>query len=262
MSTPAPDPNETSRMKRIMDAGKDDSVTARLPRGTGNGQPPPPPRPPVIYAQPYQEPPAPGPFSRFLPAFWTIASLISMVVNVILVALILILFDMVGGLQNTANDQVSSLMGGLYQNFEMMERATISRSIPVDANIPLNIMVPVQARNQVITLSQPADIRGVQIDIVTSGFTLHADNARVILPLNTPLTVNFDLQIPVQNTIPVHLDVPVNIPLRETQLYEPFVGLQEVIEPWYCLVEPNALVMGEQICSPYMNPEGSGVDAP
>ncbi len=262
MSTPVPDPNETSRMKRIMNAGVDESIRSRLPRGSGNGQPPPPSGPPVIYAQPYEEPPSHGPFSRFLPAFWTIASVLSMIVNVILIALILILFDMVGVLQRTANDQISGLVGGLYQNFVKMEQATITSNIPVDANIPLNIMVPVQARNETITLSQPADIQGVQIDIVTPGFTLHARNARVILPTGTPLNVNFDLELPVQNTIPVHLDVPVNIPLRETQLNEPFVGLQKVIEPWYCLVEPDALVMGEQICSPFVNPEGTGVDTP
>lgn len=258
MSTPAPDPNETSRMKTILNARVDDSIKARLPRGSGGGQPP---QPPVVYEQPYQEPPPRRQLSGFMPAFWTIASVLSMIVNVVLIALILILFQMVGALQSTANDQFSGLLGGLYQNFVKMEQATITSNIPVDANIPLNIMVPVQARNETITLSQPADIRGVQIDIVTPGFTLHARDARVILPAGTPLNVDFDLELPVQNSIPIHLDVPVNIPLRETQLREPFVGLQDVVEPWYCMVEPNALVMGEQICSP-MNPEGTGVETP
>jgi hypothetical protein len=261
MSAPAPDPNETSRMKRIMNAGVDESIRARLPRGSGDSLPPNPPGPPVVYAQPYQDPPVRRRFSGFLPAFWTIASLISMVVNVVLLALILSLFQMVDALQTTANDQFSGLLGGLYQNFVKMEQATITSNIPVDANIPLNIMVPVEARNETITLSQPADIGGVQIDIVTPGFTLHARDARVILPAGTPLNVNFDLELPVQNSIPVHLDVPVNIPLRDTQLREPFVGLQDVVEPWYCLVEPNALVMGEQVCSP-MNPEGTGAETP
>jgi hypothetical protein len=62
--------------------------------------------------------------------------------------------------------------------------------------------------------------------------------------------VNLDFPLNVQNTIPVHLDVPVNIPLNETQLHEPFVGLRQVVEPWYCMVEPNATVNSVQICSP------------
>lgn len=258
MSTPAPDPNETSRMKRIMNAGVDESIKARLPRGSGDSLPPNPPGPPVVYAQSYEEPPSRGRFSGFLPAFWTIASVISMIVNVILIALILILFDMVNVLQRTANDQISGLMGGLYQNFEMMERATIERTIPVDANIPLNIMVPVNTTTS-ITLAEPVVLQS-RVVIDQPNFYLNYP-ATVTLSQGSVLPVTLNFQLPVQNTIPVHLDVPVNIPLRETQLNEPFVGLQKVIEPWYCLVEPNALVMGEQVCSP-MNPEGTGAETP
>lgn len=266
MSTPAPDSNETSRAKTDLNARMDDSIRARLPRGSAAGEPPPPPKPPVILAEPPEEPPSPRPFSYrplsgCLPAFWTIASLISMVINVVLIALVLILFDMVGVLQQTANDQVSSLMGGLYQNFEKMERATITRTIPVDANIPLNITVPVETTTR-ITLASDTVIPNAHVFISEGGITINAP-ARVTLPANTALNVNIErFDLPVQNTIPVHLEVPVSIPLRETELNEPFVGLQNVIEPWYCLVEPNANVMGEQICTPFMNPEGSGSDTP
>jgi hypothetical protein len=54
--------------------------------------------------------------------------------------------------------------------------------------------------------------------------------------------------------IPIHLDVPVNIPLRETQLHEPFVGLQQVVEPWSCLLEPNATFNGSQVCTVVQTP--------
>jgi hypothetical protein len=261
MSTTAPDSNETSQTKGILNAWMDDSIMARLPRGRAAGEPPPPQEPPVILAQANEKPPIRRPLSGCLPAFWTIASLISMVVNVVLLALVLILFDMVGVLQQTANDQVSSLMGGLYQNFEKMERATITRTIPVDANIPLNITVPVETTTR-ITLATDTVIPNAHVFISEGGITINAP-ARVTLPANTALNVNIErFDLLVQNTIPVHLDVPVNIPLRETELNEPFIGLQDVIEPWYCLVEPNANVMGEQICSPFMNPEGSGSDTP
>jgi hypothetical protein len=48
--------------------------------------------------------------------------------------------------------------------------------------------------------------------------------------------------------------VPVNIPLSQTQLHEPFVGLQQVVKPWYCLVEGSAMLNGVQVCSPISNP--------
>ena len=45
--------------------------------------------------------------------------------------------------------------------------------------------------------------------------------------------------MPVSQTVPVVLDVPVNlkvpidIPLKDTELHEPFIGLQDVISPYY-----------------------------
>jgi hypothetical protein len=51
--------------------------------------------------------------------------------------------------------------------------------------------------------------------------------------------------------------VPVDIPLEQTELHEPFVGLQQVVKPWYCLIEPNALLEGVQVC-----PQGSNTILP
>jgi len=38
--------------------------------------------------------------------------------------------------------------------------------------------------------------------------------------------------------------------LNQTDLHEPFVGLQEVIRPMYCLVEPNATSLIQQPLCP------------
>jgi hypothetical protein len=38
--------------------------------------------------------------------------------------------------------------------------------------------------------------------------------------------------VPVDAEVPVVLQVPVNIPLSQTELHEPFVGLQEVVAPY------------------------------
>jgi hypothetical protein len=46
------------------------------------------------------------------------------------------------------------------------------------------------------------------------------------------------------------LDVPVDIPLDQTELHEPFTGLQQVVRPWYCLIQPNAVMNNMQVCSP------------
>jgi hypothetical protein len=185
---------------------------------------------------------------KLLRALWTMASAISMMVNVVVLIFLVIAFwayreiRVPEGLDAT---MVNKLLSGLYSNFEKMDRATISTVIPVDAQIPLDIIVPVQTTTQ-ITLSETVNIPNAQVVINTGGLNINS-TARVSLPAGTPLTVNLNFDLPVQDTIPVHLDVPVNIPMAETELHEPFVGLQDVVRPLYCLVDPNATGIDTQL---------------
>jgi hypothetical protein len=251
MSQPASDQNEPSKMKKLLNGNMDETIKMRLPRANGPNGPTSQQR--LVPVSPYPEHESRPSRYKFLPAFWTIASVISLGVNLVLIVILLIVLQMLGAIQFTANDQISGLLGGLYTNFVKMDQATIASNIPVDAIIPLNIVVPVQATTR-ITLAETAVIPNAHVRINTGEVNIDAD-AVVTLPAETTmLIVRLDFPLTVQNNIPVHLDVPVNIPLSQTQLHEPFVGLQEVVEPWYCLVEPNALMNGVQICSPISNP--------
>jgi hypothetical protein len=204
--------------------------------------------------------------NRFLPAFWTVASVISIFVNVVLIAILLIALRMLGTIQLTADDQFSGMLGGLFHNFVKMDNASIIADIPVQASVPLNIVVPVQTTTR-IRLSEDVTIPahvvintgGVDID-ADATVTLYADSSNRTIPAPqiqsgaTTLPIALDFPLTVQNTIPVSLNVPVNIPLSQTQLHEPFVGLQQVVKPYYCLVEPNATLNNVQICSPLVSP--------
>jgi hypothetical protein len=251
MFKPASNQNETGNEKRMLSEDVDEDVRSKLPRKNNSVK---------VESEPVNSKysvAAPAPQSqprrwrfKFLPAFWTIASVMSMVVNVVLIIIVLILFQMFGQvrrMQVYASNQATSLLGGLYTNFVKMDDATISTTIPVDAMIPLNITVPVQTTTQ-IHLAESVTIPNAHVRIATGGLNIDA-NAVVTLPVNTPLTVKLDFPLQVQNSIPIHLDVPVNIPLNHTELHEPFVGLQKVVEPWYCLVKPDATVNGLQVCS-------------
>ena len=253
MSTPASNPDETGSTS--------ESIRARLPRENSYNSSSEAPPPPAPVADPQ---PADGRRNRwgsgFLPAFWTIASVISLLVNIILLAILMSLWPFRSPVQETATNQVSGLLGGLYHNFVRMDQATITRTIPVDANIPINIEVPVKTTTRIF-LAEQAVIDSPRVFIRTGGLTLDAP-ALVTLPAGTPLMVTLDFPLTVKNTIPVHLDVPVNIPLRETELHEPFVGLQQVVEPWYCLVEPDAQANGVQVCAPRANPTPMGTVIP
>jgi hypothetical protein len=260
MSQPASNPKEPSKFKKLISGMTDNSGTTRLTRRIGSPAPIPAASSPEADSK-YQY--------RFLPAFWTVTGILSLAVNGVLLSVLLIALQMLGAIQLTANDKTSSLIGGLYTNFVKMDEATISTNIPVTADIPLNIVVPVQTSTR-IRLSEDVTIPahvvihtgGVDID-ADAVVTLYADpvnhtvptiRSLTELPRPTTLPITLDFPLTVQSSIPISLNVPVNIPLSQTQLHEPFVGLQQVVKPLYCLVEPNALVNNIQICSPLITP--------
>lgn len=206
---------------------------------------------PAKQAENTKEKPSMSRKEKLLRALWTTTSVISMTVNIIVVTVLILAFGFLRGFKLPPNIDIfvlNNLLSGLYSNFEKMDQATIQTVIPVDAQIPLDISVPVQTTTQ-ITLAESVVIPNAQVVINTGGLNINS-NARVTLPAGTPLDVNLNFVLPVQTSIPVHLEVPVNIPMAETELHEPFVGLQEVVKPLYCLLEPAAVssISGEPVC--------------
>jgi len=237
---PGQDPR--TRMQKILSSGetipgapRDDSPLSRLPKArpvTSPSQPPPP------EPQPEPRPQRPSLFQRYAPAFWTVTGILSLVVNGVLIAVVIYLLSSMANLQLTASDTGANILSGLYTNFEKMDRASIISTIPVDAQIPLSLNVPIQ-KTTMITLASDTVIQSARVRISTATLNIDAP-AQVTLPAGTTLEVGLDLALSVQDNVPVHLEVPVNIPLSRTQLHEPFTGLQDVLRPFYCLIEPNA----------------------
>ncbi len=253
--TSDPNNNPGSRMRSILASEEDarptqdESLLARLPRKKQ-----PIPTAPEAGPAPIKPPPPSAvqrvPRSRterLFQAFWTVTGLISLLVNGVLLAVVIYLLSTIATLQLTATDTGSTVLAGFYSNFEKMDHASIISNIPVDANIPLDITVPVQ-KTTMITLASDTTINNARVRINTAALNIDAP-AQVILPAGTVLEVALDFNIQVQNGIPVHLDVPVNIPLSQTELHDPFSGLQDVVRPYLCMIEPNALnVDGLPIC--------------
>ncbi len=255
MTTPASNSSEHS--KRIATASVDESIKARLPKPNGAKLPEPPvsvPAEPVrdtpAPAQPVEDKPvAASPRFKFLPAFWTIASVISLTVNLVLLIILLSVFQLRSGIQGVAGNKISGLLGGLYTNFVKMDQASIKTNIHVEKQIPVQFTLNVSGPTNV-TLSQPVRIDGALVTVNTGGLNIVNARATIVLPQGTLLPINIEnLVVPVDQQVPAVLDVPVNIPLNQTELHDPFVGLQKVVEPWYCLVQPNATVNNVRVCS-------------
>lgn len=250
------DQTEASRMRKLISGDMDNSIRSKLPTGEGSSSPTPsrPVSPPPAASTPST--PAPAAVERkrrfqFLPAFWTIASILSLTVNLILIIALLIawqLLDQITVLQTYGMGEASGLLGGLYSNFVKMDQASIRTNIHVEKDIPVQFSLNVSGPTNV-TLSQPVTISGATVWVQTGGLNIRDANATIVLPAGVVLPINIEnLVVPVDQQVPAVLDVPVDIPLAQTELHEPFVGLQHVVKPWYCLIEPNALLEGVQVC--------------
>jgi hypothetical protein len=173
---------------------------------------------------------------KILPAFWTIAALISLVVNVVLIALLFGLGREMFKIKSMVGD---GLLGGLYTNFQKMDAAHITTTINVTDTIMVTDTILVKfdlplKQDTVVVLVQDTPVN--QVPILLNGVWVPAN---IVLPQGTELGIALDLSVPVETTVPVNLkvpvqlQVPVDIAMNQTQLHEPFQGLQGVIGPYY-----------------------------
>ncbi len=181
---------------------------------------------------------------KFGPAFWTVSSLISMTINIVLIALLLIMAKQLFALKQA----LVPLVDGLDRNFVLMDKAVISTHVEVHDEIPVVFDLPVKTKTSVV-LSHDVVIHNTKVDLHTGGLLIKDAPADIVLPKGTVLPIVLDITVPVKTQVPVDLDVPVNIPLSETDLHEPFVGLQEVLAPYKRLLHqtPNSW---DELCPP------------
>lgn len=193
--------------------------------------------------------PSKGNKFNFGPPFWTIASILSLTFNVILLILLLALIQNARILKlSSATDISNGLLGGLYTNFEKMDKAHITTTIPVETTIPVKFDLQLNQQTSVV-LSQDVTISNALVTVKTGGLNITNALATIVLPEGTNLPIYLNLTVPVDQTVPVALNVEVDIPLEQTQLHEPFSGLQEVVKPFYCMVNPSALKLdGQPVC--------------
>lgn len=176
---------------------------------------------------------------KYLPAFWTVACIFSLMVNIILVALL------VGFGRNffALKAQIAKgLINGTYDNLVLMDKAHIVDSVPVQTEVSLKDDLPVVFnlpinQNTQMLLAQETRIAGAYI---------YLNNTAVLtdltLPAKTPIQVNLNMSVPVNVTVPmsvtvpVDLQVPVDIAVDQTDLHQSIVGMQGVIEPYKTLM--------------------------
>jgi hypothetical protein len=129
-----------------------------------------------------------------------------------------------------------------------MDAARIQTTIHVEKEIPVQFSLNVSGPTDVV-LTSDVVINGALVTVNTGGLNISRARADIVLPAGTLLPISIqNLVVPVDQKVMAILDVPVDIPLNQTDLHEPFVGLQKVVEPYYCLLQPNTVVNGVNVC--------------
>ena len=249
-----------ARLRAIMDGEDDDKpkrapdssrpVLDRLPRAVKPASPPPPDstRQPPSDAHLHLEARAglKSRKERVASAFWTVTGMMSLIVDAILVAIVIILLWQVRKLNLQLNELKSlpslplETVSGLYTNFEKMNTAHIVTTIPYNTEIPVQFDLQINTQTEVV-LSQDTPINGARVTLTTGGLEISGAPANIILPAGTRLPINLTLTVPVDKRVPVSLNVPVDIDLAKTDLGAPFTGLMDVLEPLYCLLDAKAV---------------------
>jgi hypothetical protein len=170
---------------------------------------------------------------KFMPAFWTVVSIFSLLVNVILVVVLVSIMGQIFTLKTVINNQ---LVAGLDSNFQLMDQARIKTTINISTKVPAKFDLPLDTDTNV-TLTKDTTIKNAKVTLSTGGLQIVNAPANIILPAGTVLPVHLDLSVPVDQQIPVNLTVPVDIPLSQTDLHKPFSGLSGVVQPYRTLLD-------------------------
>jgi hypothetical protein len=176
-----------------------------------------------------------------LPTLWKAMILTSFAINLILIAVLIgagyfywrwrsDIASTTVGVQGFAHDNIAELRDVVQQ----LQAAHIKTTIPLNQPLPLKglgVVVPLH-QEPVVTLVDPVDLNldGADIDL-GSGNRLHAQNIHIVLPPETRLKIKLDMQIPLDDvTIPIKLDVPVDIAMANTELAPQFRRLGNVVD--------------------------------
>jgi len=190
--------------------------------------------------------------ARWAPAFWTITGTLSLAINLVLVVILVTLGRELFALKELLSGQ---LIGGLHENFVAMDNATIETTVLVDQTIVVEDVILVHdtipvvfeldiSQRTTVRLVEDTEITDALVNLNTPSLAIFNAPTDILLPADTLLPIRLNLTVPVSQTVPisltvpVHLEVPisltvpVSIPLNETELHEPFVGLQNVVSPY------------------------------
>jgi len=132
----------------------------------------------------------------------------------------------------------------------MMDQAHIRTTIPIHTSVPAKFDLPLNTVTTVV-LQRTYCSRTPSWSALKTGGTHHHQRPGRNQPAGRHRAAcQPEPGGPVDQQIPVNLTVTVDIPLSQTDLHTPFVGLQNVVSPYQGLLDSTPNSLQEAVCGP------------
>ena len=130
------------------------------------------------------------------------------------------------------DDVACTAIKDINQMIDDLDSAVIVRTIHINQNIPVAFDVPLE-KNITVELTQevPLNNRPTTMNLPGQGGTINGW-VNLTLPKGYRLPIHLTLTVPVSHSLPVEMDVPVEIPLKETDLGPVTGKLKELAKPY------------------------------
>ncbi len=164
---------------------------------------------------------------KFWNAFKNFAIIFSFVVNFILV---LVLLLSPGPLFTMKAQVVEPLLIDLDGAFEALGETRIESMVNIQDTMPVIFNLPLSQNTDVI-LTEAVPLEAAATFFLPGGGGAINGTVSLNLPQDMALPVNLDMIVPVSTTIPIVMEVPVEIPLSEAGMEPAIERLRGVFSP-------------------------------
>lgn len=127
---------------------------------------------------------------------------------------------------NTARYSLGETVGAVQD----LEGATIRAQIPIDQQLPIQLQVPID-QNTVVVTTAPIPLKVPALITLPGGGGYMNATVSMDLPAGTELPIHLSLSTSIDASVPLKMNVPVNIPVRETELGAPLARLRATFQP-------------------------------
>jgi len=155
-----------------------------------------------------------------VPLFYRIAIIFSLLVNLILVAVVIALPFV-----------LRPILGNVVNELNGLENAVIETTVEVDEAMPVQDVVIQVLQPITVSTTSDAQIDAAYVTMYLGSGSQVAGTTYISIPPSTNLPIDFRNNIVMSSTIPVRLNIPVAIPLKDTQVGTFAANLKGMLAP-------------------------------